>query len=197
MSNNNLLLEDVITLDRLQDFLSNCDNRYIPASNPPDFGLSINGHTISIVSGGNTKSVTVPDNDTTYTPASANPVMDGTAAVGTSVKYAREDHVHPTDTSRASASALTSHTEDTTAHITASERTLWNTYSSTATGSVNGLMSAADKTKLDGISSMTNSEGTAASSTTGRLISASELRSQITYALQNLTWADVEPAQSS
>lgn len=26
--------------------------------------------------------------------------MDGTAAVGSSVKYAREDHVHPTDTSR-------------------------------------------------------------------------------------------------
>lgn len=39
--------------------------------------------------------------DTTYTPASANPLMDGTVAVGTSVKYAREDHKHPTDTSRA------------------------------------------------------------------------------------------------
>lgn len=37
------------------------------------------------------------------TPPSAatdNPVMDGTAAVGTSSKYAKEDHVHPTDTSR-------------------------------------------------------------------------------------------------
>lgn len=33
-------------------------------------------------------------------PATANPVMDGTAAVGSSDKYAREDHVHPTDTSR-------------------------------------------------------------------------------------------------
>ena len=38
--------------------------------------------------------------DTTYTPASATPLMDGTATVGTSAKYAREDHVHPTDTSR-------------------------------------------------------------------------------------------------
>ena len=28
------------------------------------------------------------------------PLMDGTAAVGTSTKYAREDHVHPSDTSR-------------------------------------------------------------------------------------------------
>lgn len=34
-------------------------------------------------------------------PATATPSMDGTAAVGTGAKYAREDHVHPTDTSRA------------------------------------------------------------------------------------------------
>ena len=32
-------------------------------------------------------------------PATSVPIMDGTAAVGTSDKYAREDHVHPTDTS--------------------------------------------------------------------------------------------------
>lgn len=37
-------------------------------------------------------------------PATSSPLMDGTAAVGTSDKYAREDHVHPTDTSRAAAS---------------------------------------------------------------------------------------------
>lgn len=39
-------------------------------------------------------------------PATVAPPMDGTAAVGTSAKYAREDHVHPTDTSRASAADL-------------------------------------------------------------------------------------------
>lgn len=33
-------------------------------------------------------------------PATNAPLMDGTAAVGTSVKYAREDHVHPSDTSK-------------------------------------------------------------------------------------------------
>ena len=33
--------------------------------------------------------------------ASATPLIDGTAAVGTSTRYARGDHVHPTDTSRA------------------------------------------------------------------------------------------------
>lgn len=31
----------------------------------------------------------------------ATPLVDGTAAVGTSLRYARADHVHPTDTSRA------------------------------------------------------------------------------------------------
>lgn len=48
-----------------------------------------------------------PDTNTTYTPATAAPLMDGSAAVGTSAKYAREDHRHPTDTSRASAADLT------------------------------------------------------------------------------------------
>lgn len=33
--------------------------------------------------------------------ASASPLMDGAAAVGTSTRFARQDHVHPTDTSRA------------------------------------------------------------------------------------------------
>lgn len=36
--------------------------------------------------------------------ATATPLADGTAAVGSSAKYAREDHRHPTDTSRAAAS---------------------------------------------------------------------------------------------
>ena len=35
------------------------------------------------------------------TPASSTPLMDGTAAVGTSTDYARADHVHPSDTSKA------------------------------------------------------------------------------------------------
>lgn len=34
-------------------------------------------------------------------PSNANPLMDGTATPGTSLLYAREGHVHPTDTSRA------------------------------------------------------------------------------------------------
>lgn len=39
--------------------------------------------------------------------SSADPVADGTAAVGTSKKYAREDHVHPTDTTLAPKDAPT------------------------------------------------------------------------------------------
>ena len=34
-------------------------------------------------------------------PATVAPLMNGVAAVGTTTKYAREDHVHPSDTSRA------------------------------------------------------------------------------------------------
>lgn len=36
-------------------------------------------------------------------PADTVPIMDGAGAIGTSDKYARADHVHPTDTGRASA----------------------------------------------------------------------------------------------
>lgn len=38
------------------------------------------------------------DTNTTYTAASSAPQAAGTAAVGTSTKYAREDHVHPAQT---------------------------------------------------------------------------------------------------
>ena len=41
-------------------------------------------------------------------PSTSNPLMDGTASVGSSSKYAREDHVHPSDTSKESVSNKTS-----------------------------------------------------------------------------------------
>ena len=41
-----------------------------------------------------------PDVHDIPSPSSTEPVMDGTASVGTSTNYARADHVHPTDTSR-------------------------------------------------------------------------------------------------
>jgi hypothetical protein len=42
-------------------------------------------------------------------PSNAIPTINGTAAAGTSALYTRGDHVHPTDTSRAAASALASY----------------------------------------------------------------------------------------
>ena len=58
-------------------------------------GEVVNGHTVE---------ADVPADavftDTTYTPSAEAPIMDGTGAVGTSTKYARADHVHPSDPSR-------------------------------------------------------------------------------------------------
>jgi hypothetical protein len=42
----------------------------------------------------------------TTSPAAATPLMDGTATVGVATLYAREDHIHPTDTSRASVASV-------------------------------------------------------------------------------------------
>lgn len=42
----------------------------------------------------------IPVSDHLPQPATNAPIIDGTAAVGTSAKYAREDHVHPSDTSK-------------------------------------------------------------------------------------------------
>ena len=39
-------------------------------------------------------------------PYTSNPAMNGTASAGTSTKYAKGDHVHPSDTSKANASEL-------------------------------------------------------------------------------------------
>ena len=57
--------------------------------------------------------------------STTNPVMDGTATVGTASTVARSDHKHPTDTSRASKSEFDTHDGNTTKHITAAERTNW------------------------------------------------------------------------
>jgi hypothetical protein len=40
-------------------------------------------------------------------PATVLPLMDGIAAIGITVKYAREDHVHPSDTTRATTAFVT------------------------------------------------------------------------------------------
>ena len=117
-------------------------------------GVSVNGSSVA-TSG--TANVTVP------TAASATPKMDGTAAAGSESAFARGDHVHPTDTSRASASDLSSHTSNTTVHVTAAERSSWNakqsalsfdstpTADSTKPVTSDGIKDALDK-KVDKVS---------------------------------------------
>lgn len=57
--------------------------------------------TVSI--DGTSTDIYAPSGGSSVEPATAAPLVDGTAAVGSSAKYAREDHVHPTDTSRQAA----------------------------------------------------------------------------------------------
>ena len=63
---------------------------------------TLNGTTNGVTAAADTNSVALAT--TAYVvgqAGSATPLVDGTAAVGTSLRYARQDHVHPTDTSRA------------------------------------------------------------------------------------------------
>ena len=59
--------------------------------------------------------------------SSTAPVMDGTASVGSASTVARSDHKHPTDTSRASQSEFDTHVDDTTSHMTSTQKTQLST----------------------------------------------------------------------
>lgn len=59
---------------------------------------------ISEIGGGST---TVGGGGASVEPSTTTPLMDGTAQVGTEQKYARGDHVHPSDTSRVATSGDT------------------------------------------------------------------------------------------
>lgn len=87
--------------------------------------------------------------------ATANPVMDGTAAIGTSSKYAKEDHVHPTDTSRQATlvSGTNIKTINNTSLLGSGNISTPNTTYAAATTGAAGLMSSTDKVKLDSIAS--------------------------------------------
>lgn len=74
----------------------------IAADTKTDTVELVAGSNITLTPDATNDKITIAATDTTYTAATETPLMDGTAAVGTSVKYAREDHRHPTDTSRAS-----------------------------------------------------------------------------------------------
>ena len=58
------------------------------------------GSNVTITPDATNDKITIASTDTKYTAASESPLMDGTASVGSSAKYAREDHVHPSDTTK-------------------------------------------------------------------------------------------------
>jgi len=69
---------------------------------------TLNGTTNGVTAAADTNSVALAT--TAYVvgqAGSATPLVDGTAAVGTSLRYSRQDHVHPTDTSRAALASPT------------------------------------------------------------------------------------------
>lgn len=80
------------------------------------------------------------------------------ATAGTADKAVADKSGNDIKETYATKTELSTHTGDTTVHITAAERTAWNAKASTsvATTSANGLMSKTDKSKLDGISSGAN-----------------------------------------
>ena len=72
----------------------------------PGYNISSSDNSINVSTSEGVTDLTLPSDvvrDSAYThidAATTNPLMNGTAAVGVSTKYAREDHVHPSDTSR-------------------------------------------------------------------------------------------------
>jgi hypothetical protein len=73
-------------------------------------GTTLGVTGVTTLSGGGTSTTPSTDNNSTNIATTAfvvgqasatTPIVDGTAAVGTSLRYARQDHVHPTDTTRA------------------------------------------------------------------------------------------------
>jgi hypothetical protein len=81
-----------------QDHVHPTDTSRAPLASP-----SLTGTPLSTTAAADTNTTQIATTAYVVGQASSTaPVVDGTAAVGTSLKYARADHVHPTDTSRAS-----------------------------------------------------------------------------------------------
>lgn len=117
--------------------------------------IQLNGGTATTFNGSAAKSINITpaaigaaaaSHGTHVTYSTTAPVMDGAASVGSAATVARSDHKHPTDTSRAAASDLTSHTGNTTIHITTTERTNWNAAKTHADSA--HAPSNAEKTKM-------------------------------------------------
>ena len=72
----------------------------------PDYNISSSDESINVSTSEGVTDLTLPNDvvrDSNYVHiecATVDPLIDGIASVGVSTKYAREDHIHPTDTSR-------------------------------------------------------------------------------------------------
>ncbi len=71
-------------------------------------------------------------------PATATPLIDGTAAVGVSLLFARQDHVHPSDTSRAALAGLSTQVFNVANATTATEAMAYGQFTSVL-GVANGV----------------------------------------------------------
>lgn len=84
-----------VSLDKSDIGLGNVDNvKQYSASNPPPYPVtSVNGSTGAVVLDADDVGA-LPDDTVIPAAATSNPADLGTAAVGSSSKYAKEDHVH-------------------------------------------------------------------------------------------------------
>lgn len=128
---------------------------------------SSHSHTIANVSG--LQSALDAKSDSTHNHnASYDALGAANSALTSAQTYTDEaiDALSETVSTKADASTLTSHTDNTTIHITGAERTNWNAAkthadsahapTTNATQTASGLMSKADKIKLDGIAEGAN-----------------------------------------
>ena len=78
-----------------------------------DYAYSAESGTVWTHNGTEWQDTTEPVPDKATPLSNSTPLQDGTAAVGVSTSAARGDHVHPTDTSRASNTEFQSHVKNT------------------------------------------------------------------------------------
>lgn len=145
--------------------------------------------------------------------STTTPKMDGTAAVGTQSAFARGDHVHPTDTTRAStatfstsANGLVPKPASAAINSYLNSSGTWttppNTTYTTATTAANGLMTAADKIKLNAMSTVDNNTTytltiSTAVNSTAHLVSGSSTIANITIPnTTNTTYGTVTSAEA-
>lgn len=120
------------------------------------------------------------------------PAMDGTAAVGTELAFARGDHVHPTDTSRASASDVTS----LTGRVSDLETAVGSggSVDSKIATAIGGLDSSISATSNQAIASVTITDGKITASTKATIPTNNN---QLTNGAGYQTASDVQTAISS